>query len=86
MSKQLVTIKQILDLDTTPSKKISELVELTYAALGEAETLADEHGESFSFGDRLGYGMGGTYGEAWDASSDEEGNIEYTWNASSQSC
>lgn len=82
-----VTIETLLaDTSKTPKERISTLTSLAYAAIAEAEVIAEEHSISFSFGDRLGYGMGGTFGESWDASSDEEGNVEYTWMASSQSC
>lgn len=80
-----VTIETLLaDKSKTPKERISTLTSLAYAAIAEAEVIAQEHSLSFSFD--LAYGMGGTYGEPWDASSDEEGNVEYTWMASSQSC
>jgi hypothetical protein len=83
MTKQ-VTIEQILSSADTPKLKVDELVKLAYAAIAEAEALAEAGRFSFSFD--LSYGMGGHYGEQWDASSDEEGNTPYGWNASSQSC
>jgi hypothetical protein len=78
------TIEQILASADTPKLKVDELVKLAYAAIAEAEVLAEAGSFTFSF--ELTYGMGGTYGEQWDASRDEEGNTPYGWNASSQSC
>jgi hypothetical protein len=84
MSLKQVTIEQILATTQTSKAKVDELVKLAYAAIAEAEVLAEAGQFSFSF--ELTYGMGGTFAEDWDASSDEEGRTPYGWNASSQSC
>ena len=81
-----VTIQSILnsELNLSPKEKVDQLTKLAYAAIAEAEVLAEAGQFTFHFG--LTYGMGGHYGEQWDASSDEEGGVPYGWNASSQSC
>jgi len=85
MLKKAQTIQEILDFkDVTPKLKADALMDLAYAAIAEAEVLAETNKFYLNMG--LTYGMGGTYSEDWDASSDEEGERPYVWNASSQSC
>lgn len=85
MSKKAQTIQEILDFkDVTPKLKADALMDLAMAAIAEAEVLAEAN--KFYLSMYLAYGMGGTYSEDWDASSDEEGERPYVWNASSQSC
>lgn len=80
-----VTIENILaDTSKAPKERIERLTSLACAAIAEAEVISQEHSVPFDFD--LAYGVGGTFGEPWDASSDEEGNVEYTWMSSSQSC
>lgn len=57
-----------------------DFTSVAHAAIGEAEVIAEATGEEFSFD--LAYGMGGTFGQGWDASSDSE----WEWQASSESC
>jgi hypothetical protein len=78
MSLKQVTIEQILATTQTSKVKVDELVNLAYAAIAEAEVLAEAGKFSFSF--ELTYGMGGTFAEDWNASSDEEGRTPYGWN------
>ena len=69
------------------SEAISEHVAAAYAAIQEAEKLADEFGLEFSFD--LTYGMGGTYiGKNYSerAGHDWYSSNEGSWLASSQSC
>lgn len=64
---------------TTKFKTVEEAVKAAYEALAEAESLADETGESFHFS--VVYGMGGSY--------DPEDENEYTgtnWHPSSLGC
>lgn len=76
-----VTVQEIVNDKTLSAQdKIDALTKLAHAAIGEAETLADEYEIEFSFS--VAYGMGGTYGRSWDASSDSE----FEWQSSSQSC
>lgn len=84
MSKKTQTIQNILSSDETPKGKADSLMSLAMAAIAEAEVLAETN--RFSLNMDLAYGMGGTFTEDWDASSDEEGGRPYVWNASSQSC
>lgn len=69
--------------------EIAKLIEQAQQIVYQAEALADEHGVSFSM--NLGdYGMGGRYvpvpeGKDADATNDW-GDREYGWMASSQSC
>ena len=84
MSLKQVTIEQILATTQDHKAKVDELVKLAYAAIAEAEVLAEAGQFSFRF--ELGYGMGGTFAKDWDASRDEEGRTPNGWNASSQSC
>ncbi len=82
---QETTIQSILsNYTTSPKDKVDQLTKLAYAAIAEAEVLAEANQFTFRF--ELAYGVGGYYGESWDASSDEEGNVPYGWNASSQGC
>ena len=82
---QETTIQSILsNYTTSPKEKVDQLTKLAYAAIAEAEVLAEAGQFTFHVG--LTYGMGGHYGEQWDASSDEEGGVPYGWNASSQTC
>jgi hypothetical protein len=85
MSKKTQTIQQILDFqDVSPKLKADALMDLAKAAIAEAEVLAETHRFDLRFS--LTYGMGGTFTEDWDASSDEENPAPYAWMASSQSC
>ena len=78
--------------------KIAAFVALAYAALADAETLADDYGLAFSFSPA--YGMGGWYASKeaylkdnygadyssdpdWEDSSSEE---NYGWQSSSSNC
>lgn len=85
MSKKTQTIQEILNFEgATPKLKADALMDLARAAIAEAEVLAETH--RFSLHMDLAYGMGGTFTEDWDASSDDEGSRPYAWMASSQSC
>ena len=57
-----------------------DFTSVAYAAIGEAEVIAEATDREFSFD--LAYGMGGSFGRGWDSSSDSE----WEWQASSQSC
>jgi hypothetical protein len=85
MSKKTQTIQEILDFkDVTPKLKADALMDLAMAAIAEAEVLAEAN--KFHLHMQMTYGMGGYFQEDWDASSDEEGERPYAWQASSQSC
>jgi hypothetical protein len=80
-----VNIQTILSNYTNSDKeKADQLIKLAYAAIGEAEVLAEAGQFHLNF--ELTYGAGASFGEDWDASSDSEGNRPWGWNASSQSC
>lgn len=67
-------------------KEIQDLLSKAQTLVYQAESIADEHGLSFSanFG---GYGMGGYYEGGSEGELDEYGDeIESGWRASSQSC
>ncbi|QNO00316.1 hypothetical protein QGX21_gp086 [Pseudomonas phage phiPsa315] len=67
-------------------KAINELLESAQSLVWEAESIADEHGLSFSM-NMGGYGMGGYYEPIQEGDVDEWGDPrESGWNASSQSC
>jgi hypothetical protein len=72
------------------TRQISDLINQAQKLVYEAESIADEHGLSFTV-DFGTYGMGGSYTGA--AAIDEEDREYYgieegegRWNASSQSC
>ena len=70
------------ETEKNPRQQIDDLVKEAHKKIQEAEKIADEHQETFSFD--LAYGMGGTYfPEGWDDSwdSSEEG-----WVSSSAMC
>lgn len=82
-NKELVLTKQkeLFDLiRSNPDVTPQDFTKVAHAAIGEAEVVGEEKGIEFSFD--LAYGMGGTFGAGWDASSDSE----WEWQASSQSC
>ena len=81
-----ITITTILvDSTQTPKAKIDQLVKLAYAAIAEAEVLAETNDCPFRF--ELTYGAGATFTEDWNASSlSEDGSTPWAWMASSQSC
>jgi hypothetical protein len=64
--------------------KISEHLAAAYASINEAETLAVEHGLSFSF--EVAYGMGGSFSGSEYGQPGEFGDEFDGWYASSQSC
>lgn len=70
------------------SKLISEKTAAAYAAINEAEAIADEYGVDFSFS--VSYGMGGYYSPKPknDDYNDSScyGEDSYGWNSSSAYC
>lgn len=65
-------------------KEIKELTDKAYAALGEAEQIAEKYGTSFNFD--ISYGMGGTYVSQDEVDTGDWGHSSSGWLASSDQC
>lgn len=64
----------------TAKRKIEAKLQEAYAAIAEAEDIADEAGIGFGFS--VSYGMGGWY----QPKSKDDSTLEDGWRSSSQSC
>ena len=67
--------------------KTSELISKAEALIHEAEDIAKEYEIELHW-NGLAYGMGGSFGQHSDSwcSSGDDGEVEWSWQSSSQSC
>jgi hypothetical protein len=84
--EEWATVQEVLATEARQKevqKQIDEKLQVAYAAIREAQRIADKENVSFRFD--LAYGMGGTYMPEGDEGRDGE-NDDNGWAASSRGC
>jgi hypothetical protein len=66
-------------------KLLNEKVQAAYAAIADAQVIADKHGLNFDFD--IAYGMGGSYiGDPEEREEYDEDELDGGWRSSSAMC